>query len=291
MAIVINTNVASLNAQRNLNNTQSSLNKAMERLSSGFRINRSGDDAAGLAISERLKAQIRSTNQASRNTLDGISLVQVAEGAHEEVGGILIRLRELAVQSANGTLSDSDRANIDVEREQLTEEINRIAAVVKFNGVALLGGSGTAGSAALSVSLQVGIDASTAGNDVISVSINPLVASAFGALGTSATDLTALALTSVSGATEAITALDTAITDLNSSRASLGAAQNRLEVTSRNLAISAESLTAANSRIRDVDVAMETAELARAQILSQAGAAIVAQANQVPSLALSLIGR
>lgn len=290
MAIVINTNVASLNAQRNLSNTQSSLNKAMERLSSGFRINRAGDDAAGLAISERLKAQIRSTNQASRNTLDGVSLVQVAEGAHEEVGGILIRLRELAVQSANGTLSASDRANIDVERDQLTQEINRIAAVVKFNGVALLGGNST-GTAALSISLQVGIDASTAGNDVIAVTINPLVASVFGALGTSATDLTALALTSVSGATEAITALDTAITDLNANRATLGAAQNRLEVTSRNLAISAENLTAANSRIRDVDVAMETAELARAQILSQAGAAIVAQANQVPSLALSLIGR
>ncbi len=284
MAIVINTNVASLNAQRNLSNTQSGLSRALERLSSGFRINRAGDDAAGLAISERLKAQIRSTNQASRNTLDGVSLVQVAEGAHEEVGNILIRLRELAVQSANGTLGATDRASIDLERDQLTQEINRISAVVKFNGVQLLAGNSV--SAALSVSLQVGTG--TTSNDVIAVSINPLKSSIFGSSGT---DLTALALTSASKATDAITAIDTAITDLNVSRAGLGAAQNRLESTSRNLAVAAENFSAANSRIRDVDVASETAELARYQILSQAGAAVVAQANQVPSLALSLLGR
>ncbi|HXG51793.1 MAG TPA: flagellin [candidate division Zixibacteria bacterium] len=283
MAIVINTNVASLNAQRHLSNTQFGLAKSLERLSSGFRINRAGDDAAGLAISERLKAQIRSTNQASRNTLDGVSLVQVAEGGYDEVSNILIRLRELAVQSANGTISANDRGAIDTEYDQLTAEITRIAAVVKFNGVQVLNGDSS--GAALSFSLQVGIG--TTSNDTISISINPLKASA---LGSSSLDLTALSLTTASGATDAITTLDSAIDAVNSSRAALGAVQNRLEATSRSLAISVENLSAANSRIRDVDVAAETAELARYQILAQAGAAIAAQANQVPSLALSLLG-
>lgn len=284
MAVVINTNVASLNAQRNLSNTQFGLNKALERLSSGFRINRAGDDAAGLAISERLKAQIRSTSQASRNTLDGVSLVQVSEGGYDEVSNTLIRLRELAVQSANGTISATDRGAIDTEYDQLTAEITRIAAVVKFNNVQVL--NGNSAGAAVSFVLQVGIG--TTSNDTITVSINPLKATA---LGSAALDLTALSLTSASGATDAITTIDTAIDAVNSSRAALGAVQNRLEATSRSLAISVENLSAANSRIRDVDVAQETAELARYQILAQAGAAIAAQANQVPSLALSLLGR
>ena len=284
MAIVINTNVASLNAQRHLSNTQFGLNRALERLSSGFRINRAGDDAAGLAISERLKAQIRSTSQAARNTLDGVSLVQVSEGGYDEVSGILIRLRELAVQSANGTISANDRTAIDVERDQLTQEISRIAAVVKFNNVQVLNGNSSGG--AVSFTLQVGIG--TTSSDTITVNINPLKASA---LGSAAVDLTAASLTSASGATAAITTFDSAIDAVNRSRAELGAVQNRLEATSRSLAISVENLSAANSRIRDVDVAQETAELARFQILSQAGAAVTAQANQVPALALSLIGR
>jgi flagellin len=284
MAVVINTNVASLNAQRNLSNTQFGLNKALERLSSGFRINRAGDDAAGLAISERLKAQIRSTSQASRNTLDGVSLVQVSEGGYDEVSNILIRLRELAVQSANGTISSNDRDAIDTEYDQLTAEVTRIAGVVKFNNVEVL--NGNSAGAAVSFVLQVGIG--TTANDTITISINPLKATALGSAGL---DLTALSLTSASGATDAITTLDTAIDAVNSSRATLGAVQNRLEATSRSLAISVENLSAANSRIRDVDVAQETAELARYQILVQAGVAIAAQANQVPSLALSLLGR
>jgi len=284
MAVTINTNVASLNAQRHLSNTQAGLNRALERLSSGFRINRAGDDAAGLAISERLKAQIRSTSQASRNTLDGVSLVQVSEGGYDEVSGILIRLRELAVQSANGTISANDRSAIDTEYDQLTAEITRIAAVVKFNNVQVL--NGNSAGAAVSFVLQVGIG--TTSNDTITISINPLKATA---LGSGALDLTALSLTSASGATDAITTLDLAIDAVNSSRAALGAVQNRLEATSRSLAISVENLSAANSRIRDVDVAAETAELARYQILVQAGVSIAAQANQVPSLALSLLGR
>jgi flagellin len=282
MPIVINTNVASLNAQRNLNNTQFGLNKALERLSSGYRINRAGDDAAGLAISERFKAQIRSTSQASRNTLDGVSLVQVSEGAYNEVSNILIRLRELAVQSANGTISASDRTAIDTEYDQLTAEITRIANVVKFNNVQVLAGNSV--SAAVSFSLQVGIGTTT--NDTISVSIQPAKASV---LGSAALDLTALTLTSASQSVDALTTIDSAIDAVNTSRAQLGAAQNRLEATSRNLAIAVENLSAANSRIRDVDVAQETAELARFQILSQAGAAVVAQANQVPALALTLL--
>jgi flagellin len=282
MAIVINTNVASLNAQRNLTNTQFGLNKALERLSSGYRINRAGDDAAGLAISERLKAQIRSTSQASRNTLDGVSLTQVAEGGYDEVSNILIRLRELAVQSANGTISSNDRDAIDTEFDQLTAEVTRIAAVVKFNNVQVLNGNST--GAAVSFSLQVGIG--TTSNDTITININPLKASA---LGSAAVNLSGASLTSASGATDAITTIDSAIDAVNSSRAALGAVQNRLEATSRNLAIAVENLSAANSRIRDVDVAHETAELARFQILSQAGAAIAAQANQVPALALALL--
>jgi flagellin len=282
MAIVINTNVASLNAQRNLTNTQFGLNKALERLSSGYRINRAGDDAAGLAISERLKAQLRSTGQASRNTLDGVSLVQVAEGAYDELNNILIRLRELAVQSANGTISASDRTAIDTEYDALVAEMTRIANVVKFNNVNILAGNSV--TAAVSFSLQVGIGTTT--NDTITVSIQPAKASVLGSAGV---DLTALTLTSASQSTDAITTIDSAIDAVNTSRAQLGAAQSRLEATSRNLAIAVENLSAANSRIRDVDVAHETAELARFQILSQAGAAVAAQANQVPALALTLL--
>lgn len=284
MAITVNTNVISLNAQRNLNNTQNALGKSLERLSSGFRINRAADDSAGLAISERLKAQIRSSGQAERNTLDGISLVQTAEGAFNEISGALIRLRELAVQSANGTLSASDREAIDTESDQLVSELTRIANTTKFNNVSLL--AGNSATTAVSFSFQVGTG--TTSNDTISVSIQPTKASVFGS---GAVDLTALTLTSASQAVDAITTIDTAITAANTARATLGAAQNRFEATARNLAVVVENLSAANSRIRDVDVAEETAELTRNQILSQAGASVLAQANQAPSLALSLLGR
>ncbi len=286
MSVVVNTNVASLNAQRNLTNTQNALNKAMERLSSGLRINRAADDAAGLAISEKMKAQIRSSNQASRNAMDGVSLVQVAEGAYDEIGNIMIRLRELAVQSANGILSASDRSSISTEVSQLTKEISRIAGVVQFNGTSLLAGTGSAPSTftGITFTLQVGIG--TTSNDTVQVTIQPGVASAFGS---GAIDLTALALSSASQAVDALSTIDNAIAANTTNRAQLGAAQNRLEAATRNLAVAVENLSAANSRIRDVDVAQETAELTRDQILSQAGAAVLAQANQVPALALALL--
>jgi flagellin len=283
MAITINTNVFSINAQRNLNSTQNALGKSLERLSSGFRINRAADDSAGLAISERIKAQIRSANQAERNTLDGVSLVQTAEGAFNEINGILIRLRELAVQSANGVLAASDRESIDTEADQLVAELTRISNTTKFNGLTLLGSN-----SATTYTFQVGTG--TTSSDTIAISIQPTRASAFGSANLDLTAAT-FTLTSASGAQDALTTLDSALTSANTSRATLGAAQNRLEATARNLAVAVENLAAANSRIRDVDVAEETAELTRNQILSQAGASILAQANQSPSLALSLLGR
>ena len=284
MSITVNTNVLSINAQRNLNNTQNALGKSLERLSSGFRVNRAADDSAGLAISERLKAQIRSSHQAERNTLDGVSLVQTAEGAFNEISGVLIRIRELAVQSANGTQAASDRDAIDTESDQLVQELTRIANVTKFNGVSLLGGNSV--SAAVSFSFQVGTGTTT--SDTISVSVQPTKASIFGS---GAVDLTALTLTSASQSQDAIGTIDTAITAANTARATIGAAQNRFEATARNLAVTVENLSAANSRIRDVDVAQETAELTRNQILSQVGASILSQANQSPQLALTLLGR
>jgi len=284
MAITVNTNVLSLNAQRNLDINQASYAKSLERLSSGLRINRAADDSAGLAISERLKAQIRSTGQASRNTLDGVSLIQTAEGSFNETSSILVRLRELAVQSANGTLGTTDRDAIKTESDQLVQEISRLANVTKFNGVALL--SGNSVSAAVSFSFQVGTGTTT--NDTISVSIQNVKASIFGS---GAVDLTALSLTSASNAIDALTTIDSAITNTNTSRAALGAAQNRLDSAGRSLDVIEENLSAANSRIRDVDVASETANLTRSNILQQAGASVLAQANQAPQLALSLLGR
>jgi flagellin len=283
MAVTINTNTFSINAQRNLNNTQNALGKSLERLSSGFRVNRAGDDSAGLAISERLRAQIRSSNQAERNTLDGVSLVQTAEGAFNEINGILIRLRELAVQSANGVLAASDRESIDTEADQLVAEITRISNTTKFNGLSLLGNN-----SATTFTFQVGTG--TTSSDTIAITLQPTRASAFGSANIDLTAAT-FTLTSASAAQDALTTLDSALTSSNTSRAILGAAQNRFEATARNLAIAVENLAAANSRIRDVDVAKETAELTRNQILSQAGASVLAQANQTPSLALSLLGR
>jgi len=284
MAITVNTNVLSLNAQRNLDINQASYAKSLERLSSGLRINRAADDSAGLAISERLKAQVRSTGQAQRNTLDGVSLIQTAEGSFNEVGSILTRLRELSVQSANDTLGTTDRDAIKTESDALVSEVSRLANVTKFNGVALL--SGNSVSAAIAFNFQVGTG--TTSNDTISVSVQNVKASIFGS---GAVDLTAFSLTTDTKSIDAITTIDSAITNLNTARAALGAAQNRLESSGRSLAVIDENLAAANSRIRDVDVASETANLTRSQILSQAGVSVLSQANQAPSLALSLLGR
>jgi flagellin len=286
MAIIVNTNLASLVAQRNLGIASDDLSASMERLASGLRINHASDDAAGMAISQRMTMQIRSLAQAGRNAMDGISLVQVSEGAYNEVGNILIRLRELAVESANGVLSATDRSSLQTEADRLVVEITGIANSTQFNNVVLL--SNSVGN---TIVFQVGIGTvgyTVAATDQISVTLFSLKASVFTS---SNLDLTTLALTSASNAQASLSTLDTALTNLNSSRASIGAAQNDLESRSRNITISVENLSAARSRIIDVDVANETSQLVRSQILVQAGTSVLAQANQLPSLALTLLGK
>lgn len=278
MGFSIVTNTASLNAQRNLGRTQQALSANLGRLSSGLRINAAADDAAGLAISERLRAQIRGLQQAERNAMDGVSLIQTAEGAMNEISGILTRMSELSVQAANGTLSATDRSFLQDEFAALRSEIDRIAEVTEFNGRSLLDGSST------QVTFQVGIDDSV--NDRISVTLTDVHASQLG----STTAVSALNISTVTGARQAMTTLDEAINDISSGRATLGAAQNRLQVTIANLGSARENAAAANSRIRDVDVAEETASMTRNSILMQAGISVLAQANQMPALALSLLG-
>lgn len=280
MAVVINTNIASLGAQRTLNRTTNSLQKNIERLSSGYRVNRAADDAAGLGISENLRATIRSLAQAARNSNDAISMLQVAESAMNEQAGILTRLRELSVQSANGVLTAVERSYIDTEAQQLVAEVDRISSVTEFNGVLMIAPGATP------IDMQVGLNAT----DVITVNFSPSDA---GSLGTGAGGpaLNTIDLgTSQGTAQTALGLIDQAITDLSTARSTLGATQNRLEVTISNLDSSRENLAAANSRIRDVDVAEETATMTKNQILSQAGVAVLAQANQIPSAALSLLG-
>jgi flagellin len=277
MGLRVNTNLASINAQRNLYNTGVKLGKSLEKLSSGLRINRAGDDAAGLAISESLKSEIRALQQASRNANDGISMVQTAEGSLDEISGIAIRLRELAEQAANGTLGSAERQFLDDEFQALTAEIDRISAITEFNGTFLISGAGS------SVDIQVGTGANA--NDRISLDFSTTVNAA--ALGLSASTLTG---TDGSAARTTLTALDGALTTISQTRASFGAVQNRLESTVRNLGITTENLSAANSRIRDVDVAEETANMTSLQILQQAGISVLAQANFAPQSALSLLG-
>ncbi|MCP4679843.1 MAG: flagellin FliC [Deltaproteobacteria bacterium] len=279
MGLVINTNTSAINAQRNLGRTQSSLATSMARLSSGMRITAAKDDAAGLAISEKLRGQIRGLGQAERNANDGISLVQTAEGALNEVGNSLIRMRELAVQAATGTLGDTERDYLEDEFLALVSEIDRIAAVTEFNGTQLLDGSASTG-----VVFQVGLDNVTA--DTITASIGNTYASQLGTTaGIDDQHISTAALAKTS-----LVVIDAAISDISNVRGDLGAVQNRLSITVNNLATQRENLSAANSRIRDVDVASETVAMTRSQILMQAGVAVLAQANQMPSMALSLIG-
>jgi len=273
MGISIGTNPTSLNAQRNLAATQRSLSSNLARLSSGQRINQAADDAAGLGISERLKASIRGLSQAQRNASDGVSMIQVAEGAMNEQAGILGRLRELAVQSSNGTLGAAERGYIAAESTELLSELDRISTVTEYNGVNMLGAD------AGTVSMQVGIQGTA--SDRIDVTF---AATASAGLGVAGIDLTTAA-----GAQAALATIDTAVDTLSTSRASLGADQNRLTITMNNLSVAHENLSAANSRIRDVDVAEETASMTRNQILSQAGVAVLAQANQMPQSALQLL--
>ncbi len=274
MGLRINTNIASLGAQRALSQVTDRLAVSYRRLATGLRINSAADDAAGLAISERLRAQVRSLDQARRNAMDGISLVQTGEGALGEVGNILLRLRELAVQSANGSVSSTDRGTLDEEFQQLVDEIDRIGRGTEFNGIKLLDGS------ASNVVFQVGLGIA-AGIDTLPVSLAPVLATGLG--------IDVLGVTSVLAATTALTAIDDAINSVSRVRGKFGAMQNRLESTIRNLAVQSENLAAAESRIRDVDVAYETAQVAKNQILQQAAIAILAQANAQPQLALRLL--
>ncbi len=277
MALTINTNVASLNAQRNLGRSQGALGTAMQRLSSGLRINSAKDDAAGLAISDRMTSQIRGINQAVRNANDGISLAQTAEGAMGEITNILQRMRELAVQSANDSNSTEDRVSLQAEVTQLIAEIDRIAETTEFNGRVLLDGSGG------DLVFQVGYMATDA--DQISID--------FGDLDMTAEDgLSVNAVSIVDGFDVAATlgSIDTAIATVASARGDLGAVQNRFESTIANLSNIAENVTAARSRILDADIAQETSNLTKENILQQAGVSILAQANQAPQLALSLLG-
>jgi len=276
MGLRINTNVASLNAQRSLGQTRMAMERTLEKLSSGQRINRAGDDAAGLAISENLKAQIRGLSQAERNAYDGISLVQIAEGSLTEVSNILIRLRELAVQAASDTIGATERKFLNVEFEQLISEIDRIANSTEFNGVPLLNGTGTV------FDIQIGTR-----NDPI---IDRLTFDASSSdVNVAALGLNLASVSDKMSAQNSLSIIDQAITSLSGIRANFGALQNRLQSTVNNLAVSIENISAANSRVRDADVASETAELTKNNILVQAGTSVLAQANSYSKNALQLI--
>jgi flagellin len=276
MAISVVTNVTSLRAQSNLNKTSNAMAGHIEKLSSGLRINRAGDDAAGSAISSQLTAYEQGLKQASRNANDGISLIQTAEGAMNEMTGIVQRMRELAVQASNeGTMDTTERGYLDQEFQLLESELNRVVNVTEYNGQKLVDGSVSTG-----VSFQVGMN--NTGNDRISISISNSGSTSLG--------INDELLTSSTGAQKAIAALDTALQTINTSRGTLGATQNRLEATMSNLSIMHENTASANSRIKDVDVAEESAAFTRSQILSQAGTSMLAQANSLPQSALSLIG-
>jgi flagellin len=342
MALTINTNVASLNAQRNLGKSQGQLNNSMQRLSSGLRINSAKDDAAGLAISDRMTAQIRGLNQASRNANDGISMAQTAEGALQETTNILQRMREIAVQASNGTNTTADRSSLDAEVSQLMEEVGRIASTTAFNGQTLLNGAFASGTG--NATFQVGANAGNtisiniaAANEVglgletsnytaattgvtASATYVPTASATYSNISTGAgsgdgdwtltasavygsvvatsatTGITASAVgttttvATFSAAQTAITTIDSALNSIDTIRGDLGAVQNRFESTISNLQNVSENLSAARSRILDADIAQETSNMTKMNILQQAGVSILAQANQAPQLALSLLG-
>ncbi len=286
MAQTINTNLVSLNAQRNLNTSQMSLATSMQRLSSGLRVNSAKDDAAGLAIAERMNTQVRGMNVAVRNANDGISLAQTAEGALGKVADSLQRMRELAVQARNSTNSDADKVSLDKEFGELAKEVQRVLGGTTFNGKNILGAE------AGSQSFQVGANTTT--DDTIDiVTTNLTTAAAITTLaGTDNTGVGRAVIDSTADATAigtVINDLDAALDVVNSERATLGASQNRFEAVISNLQVSVESQSAARSRIMDADFAAETANLSRAQILQQAGNAMVAQANQQPQQVLQLL--
>ena len=277
MGMRIATNVQSLNAQKNLYGLSNQISTTMSRLSSGYRINKSSDDAAGLAISENLKAQIRGFKQANRNANDGISLVQVAEGSLNEISGMLVRLRELGIQAASDTIGDRERGLVDVEYQNLKEEIQRVAETTTFNGTPLLNGLGG------SLDFQIGVFNDPM-NDRISFHADEGNATLQG-LG-----LNELSVLTKPQAQQGLASIDSALDTVSGMRANLGALQNRLQSTSQILSTSEESYAAANSRIRDTDIAEESTSLAKNNILMQAATAVLAQANQHQQLALKLLG-
>ena len=277
MALVITTNVAALNAQRNLVASQHGMDQSLARLSSGFRINQAADDAAGLAISENLRAQIRGLGQANRNSNDGVSLVQVAEGGLNEISNMLIRLRELGVQAASDTIGDTERKFVDVEYQQLKSEIQRVSEVTTFNGYDLLNGTGGI------LDIQVGVH-----NDPFKdrISFNTAAAdSSLAALGVSTE-----AVATKEQAQNSLNVVDNAMVSVNAMRANFGAMQNRLQSTINNLMIAHENLSAANSRIRDTDIAAESAELTRNTILKQAGVAMLGPSQPNATNCLETVG-
>ncbi len=274
MSIVVQTNVASLQAQKNLSMNQKALAASFNKLSSGYRINSASDDAAGLAISESMKMQIRSFSVAERNANDAISMAQTAEGSLGEVSGILGRMRELAMQGSNGSLQTGDRGYLNTEFQSMKSEISRIQNSTSFNNIALLK------TAASTVAFQVGIN--TGANNQISIT--------FGNINLAALLTTTNQVGGTAGnSSSALTAIDNALKTVSTSRATFGAAMNRLSVTTSNLQTVSTNISAANSRIRDVDVAEETASMSREQVLAQAGASVLAQANQSPQFALTLL--
>ena len=277
MSLRIATNLPSINGQRQLFNTNLNMMRSLERLSSGYRINRASDDAAGLAISENLRAQIRGLKQANRNANDGVSMVQVAEGGLSEVGNMLIRMRELAIQAASDTVGDRERVFTDAEFQQLKNEIQRVSEVTEFNSTPLLSGTGGI------LEFQVGVH-----NDPVNDRITFDSAAANASLGS--LGVIAETVSSKQGAQASLATIDEAILRVNSMRANFGALQNRLVATMNNLNVAHENLSAANSRIRDTDVAEESAELAKQNILMQSGVSVLGQANQVKNLALKLLG-
>jgi len=274
MGLRVNSNIASLNAQRSLSRSTEQLQANYRRLSTGLRISTASDDAAGLAISERFRAQVRSTNQAIRNAQDGISLTQTGEGALNEVSSILIRMRELAIQASNGTVSDDDRDTLGQEFDNLIDEIDRIAQSTTFNGVNLLDGTGS------TLVFQVGTG-TAAGIDTIQLNTQDTLASTLFTV--------TPRIDSAGSPISAIDSLDDAINVVSQTRGQFGAAQNRLTTTIANLQIQSENLSAAESRIRDVDVAVETSALTRNSILQQAAISILSQANTQPQAALTLL--
>lgn len=274
MGFTINTNTASNNAYRNLTLNQNAQSKSLEKLSSGLRINRAADDAAGLAISEGLKNQVSGMTQAARNAQDGISVIQTAEGALTEVHSILNRVRDLAVQAGNDSNNADSRTAIATEVTALSEELTRISASTNFNGIELLDGTNA------SLTFQIGAGG-VAANDQITVDLTNI--------GTVATAVGALTFDSAANAATSITALDAQITNVSTARSELGASQNRLESVTKSLNVSIENLSSAGSRIRDTDMASEMANFTRSQILSQAGTAMLSQANQMNSGVMQLL--